>query len=66
MTPEKYASPNQPQGVIPGFQALIEKHPDILAGEQIDSVSPRRWLLITREMLPNPEQKMHSKIAIQN
>ena len=32
------------------LQELIAKHPDILAGEQINSEKPRRWLLITREM----------------
>lgn len=32
------------------LQELLAKHPDLLAGEQIDSDTPRRWLLITREM----------------
>lgn len=32
------------------FQKLLEDHPDLLAGEQIDKVTPRRWLLIKREM----------------
>lgn len=32
------------------LQELLAKHPDLLAGEQIDSETPRRWLLITREM----------------
>jgi hypothetical protein len=32
------------------FQELLEKYPDLLAGDQIDSASPRRWLLIKREM----------------
>lgn len=32
------------------FQALLEDHPSLLAGDQIDSVSPRRWLLVQREM----------------
>ena len=32
------------------FQKLLEQFPELLAGEQIDSVIPRRWLLISREM----------------
>ncbi len=32
------------------LQKYLEEHPKLLAGEQIDPVSPRRWLLIAREM----------------
>jgi hypothetical protein len=32
------------------FQSLIEKHPEILAGEQINPENPRQWVLISREM----------------
>ena len=32
------------------FQILLEQYPDLLAGDQIDENSPRRWLLISREM----------------
>ena len=32
------------------FQQLIERYPDILAGEQINPESPRKWILISREM----------------
>lgn len=31
------------------LQELIAKHPDLLAGDQMDSAKPRRWLLIKRE-----------------
>jgi hypothetical protein len=31
------------------LQALLADHPDLLAGEQIDSVLPRRWLHVKRE-----------------
>lgn len=31
------------------FQVLLATHPDLLAGDQIDPVNPRRWLLIERE-----------------
>ena len=32
------------------FQSLIEKHTEILAGEQINPENPRKWVLISREM----------------
>jgi hypothetical protein len=32
------------------LQTLLAKFPDLLAGGQIDSASPRQWLLIKREM----------------
>lgn len=36
------------------LQELIAKYPGLLVGNQIDSTTPRRWLLITREAgLPN-------------
>lgn len=31
------------------FQKLLEDHPNVLAGDQIDRQAPRRWLLIKRE-----------------
>ena len=31
------------------LQELLAKYPNLLAGDQIDTKSPRRWLLITRE-----------------
>ncbi len=31
------------------LQELLAKYPDLLAGDQIDSAEPRRWLLISRE-----------------
>lgn len=32
------------------FQQLIERYPDILAGEQINPEAPRKWILISREI----------------
>ena len=32
------------------FQELLEKHPELLAGEQINPDRPCRWILISREM----------------
>jgi len=38
------------------LQRLLADYPDLLAGEQIDSASPRQWLLISREVaLPSEE-----------
>jgi len=38
------------------LQVLIAKYPNLLAGDQMDSVIPRRWLLISREAgLPSEE-----------
>lgn len=31
------------------LQGLLARYPDLLAGDQMDPVSPRRWLLVTRE-----------------
>lgn len=32
------------------FQELLEKYPQLLAGEQIDENNPRKWIFIAREM----------------
>lgn len=32
------------------FQQLLEEYPALLSGKQIDPASPRRWLLVSREM----------------
>ena len=32
------------------LQELLSKHPDILAGDQMNSNAPRRWVLVKREM----------------
>ena len=39
------------------FQVLIENHPEILAGDQINPDNPRQWLLISREMGVPAEQE---------
>jgi len=39
------------------LQELLQKYPNLLAGDQIDSKSPRRWLLISREVgVPDEEE----------
>jgi len=38
------------------FQTLLEQYPNLLAGDQINSGDPRRWLLVRREMgVPDEE-----------
>jgi hypothetical protein len=32
------------------FQAIIEKYPNILAGDQITPDNPRKWILVSREI----------------
>lgn len=49
MTGQPYASEDR-------LQELLAKYPNLLAGEQIDSQKPRKWLLISREAgLPTEE-----------
>jgi len=39
------------------FQDLLEKYPDLIPGDQINSENPRQWLLVEREMgLPFEEE----------
>src|SRR5215210_4250413 len=39
------------------LQQLLARHPDLLAGDQIDPGTPRRWLLVSREVgIPDQEQ----------
>jgi hypothetical protein len=40
----------QPYAAEALLQRLLASHPDLLAGDQIDSESPRRWLFIGREI----------------
>jgi hypothetical protein len=39
----------QPYATEDLLQGLLADYPDLLAGEQVDSESPRRWLLVQRE-----------------
>jgi hypothetical protein len=39
------------------LQELLAKYPNLLAGDQMDTTSPRRWLLISRELgVPSEEE----------
>ena len=50
MTEQKYDSEEL-------LQELLAKYPNLLAGDQMDSSSPRRWLLISRELaVPSEEE----------
>lgn len=49
MTEQQYCSEDV-------LQALLADYPNLLAGDQIDSQSPRRWLLIAREVALPSEQ----------
>jgi hypothetical protein len=39
------------------LQTLLEKYPELLAGEQINETNPRRWLLISREVSVPDEER---------
>jgi hypothetical protein len=51
LTDEKKLVAMQPASFVTEdeFQELLAKFPLLLAGDQIDATSPRRWLLISRE-----------------
>ncbi len=39
------------------LQTLLAQYPDLLAGEQMNEASPRRWLLVSREVaIPDDEE----------
>jgi hypothetical protein len=39
------------------LQELLAKYPNLLAGDQMDTVTPRKWLLVSREMgVPSEEE----------
>ena len=40
----------QAYGTEDELQTLLEQYPKIMAGDLVDSVNPRRWLLVSREM----------------
>jgi hypothetical protein len=54
----------QPYGSEALLQALLAQHPAILAGDQMDSSSPRKWLLIAREVPIPGEQAGGARWAL--
>ena len=65
---------NGPTGLIPMeeapydseklLQELLASYPDLLAGEQIDSAAPRRWLLVVREMAVPGEEDGNARWSL--
>ena len=46
------------------LQELVEKYPDLLAGDQMDSTESRRWLLVARELgVPDDEGAADSVVT---
>ncbi len=41
---------HQPYEKEDHLQSFLERYPALLAGDQVDIATPRRWLLIAREM----------------
>lgn len=39
------------------LQDLLESYPNLLAGDEIDRATPRRWLLISRDAMVPPEEE---------
>jgi hypothetical protein len=46
------------------LQELLEKYPNLLAGDQIDRATPRRWLLISREMSTSSDEEGNGKWSL--
>jgi hypothetical protein len=47
----------QPYAAEDDFQKLLADYPNLLAGDQIDRISPRRWLLVAREVAVASEEE---------
>ncbi|MFK5634265.1 hypothetical protein [Ornithinimicrobium sp. LYQ103] len=55
-------TPHEAEDVL---QALLSRHPDLLAGGQMDPHSPRRWLLVAREHgVPDREEASHDRWSL--
>lgn len=54
----------QPYDSEPVLQKLLEDHPSLLAGNQINPDEPRRWLLISREMNVPLEESSSGRAAV--
>ena len=46
------------------LQELLAKYPNLLAGDQIDSENPRRWLLIDHEMSVPGEESSYGRFSL--
>ncbi len=57
MTEQAYDSEDQ-------LQEFLETYPNLLAGDDIDRGTPRRWLLISREIPTSKEEEMTQQWAL--
>ncbi|MGB3509826.1 MAG: hypothetical protein WBA93_11395 [Microcoleaceae cyanobacterium] len=57
MTEQAYESEDQ-------LQEFLETYPNLLAGDDIDRVTPRRWLLILRELAISTEEDITEEWAL--
>jgi len=46
------------------LQSLLEKHPNLLAGDQINEIEPRRWILVSRELYISIEEDASGRFII--
>jgi hypothetical protein len=57
MTEQAYDSEDQ-------LQELLETYPNLLAGDEIDRATPRRWLLISREASLSAEEEFNERWSL--
>lgn len=57
MTEQAYDSEDQ-------LQEFLETYPNLLAGDDIDRATPRRWLLISREVATSTEEDITQRWAL--
>ncbi|AFY80991.1 hypothetical protein [Oscillatoria acuminata] len=48
------------------LQELLEKYPNLIAGDQIDRATPRQWLLISREMPIPAEDEVNGQWSFEH
>lgn len=48
------------------LQELLEKYPNLIAGDQIDRATPRQWLLISREMPLPAEDEVNGQWSFEH
>jgi hypothetical protein len=48
------------------LQELLEKYPNLVAGDQIDRATPRQWLLISREMPLPAEDEVNGQWSFEH
>src|SRR5947199_192052 len=48
----------QPYELEDHLQELVERHPSLLAGDQVDPDAPRRWLVLVADTIPTELQRV--------